>query len=275
MKYEEFDKAEIKAIADKFGKEFVTVDELKIWYAFKNAIKSHISDCKSYLKMAEKNRGDEPKSEITLEIEDDLKNHQQELRWMRSITTFPLEDFCRYYELSWDYNISTNRSSLIMAQRVIDGASEDEKKLIREILEESDVINSINNYRHLTTPVSLRRWAFMKRNPTEYCPFISSVDATHLYNRETHYVYIHSECNIHRWGDSYWVSVDCDNTLYSLPVIKAFKEYEFEIGKFYKITCTDTIHFGGNKKKYIMEIEECDEETFMKEGLDQYARRWW
>ena len=275
MKYEDYDKAEIKAIADKFGKEFVSIEELKTWYAFKNALKSRMSDCKSYLKMAEKNReDDDPLSEITLEVKKEFQALQDELSWMRSITTFPLEDFCKYYELDWDYNQSEDDPRITMAQRVIDGVSDDEAQLIREFIEESDMINSLNNYRHITTPVSLRRWAFMKRNATEYCPYISSEDATMLYNGKPHYVYVHSECDCHRWGDSYWISVDCDNTLYSLPVIKAFKEYEFKIGKFYKITCTDTIRWG-NKKKYVMEIEESDEETFMKEGLRQYARRWY
>ena len=87
-------------------------------------------------------------------------------------------------------------------------------------------------------------------------------------------MYIQSECTNHRWGDSYWISIDCDNTLYSLPVIKDLKNYDFQIGKFYKIKCEDEIRFGGNKKKYVMSIEESTEEEFMEKGLHQYMTRY-
>ena len=273
--YTEYNHEEIETIAEKFtNNEFVNHDELKLWYAYKQAVKVEISNCKAYLKMANKNRGDKPKSDISIEIEEECRKAESELRWIRTIKTFPLEDFCNYYELSYDYNIGEDRPSITMVNRVIDGASETEKSVIRELMEESDMIESINNFRDLTTPVALRRWTYMNRNPTEYCPVVSSTDATQLYDGKEHYVYIVKECTNHRWGDSYWISVDCDNTCYSLPVIKAFKEYEFKIGKFYKITCTDTIHFGGNKKKYIMSIEESNEEEFLNKGLHQYATRW-
>ena len=271
--YYEYNHEEIETIAEKFANnEFVNHDELALWYEYKQAVKTYISNGKKYFQMIEKD--EEDYGEFTKNLLQDQNKAEGELRWIRSIKTFPLEDFCNYYELSYDYNIGEDRPSITMVNRVIDGASETEKSVIRELMEESDMIKSINNFRDLTTPVHLRRWTYMNRNPTEYCPVVSSTDATQLYDGKEHYVYIVKECTNHRWGESYWISVDCDNTCYSLPVIKAFKEYDFEIGKFYKIICTDTIHFGGNKKKYIMSIEESNEEEFLTKGLTQYATRW-
>lgn len=273
--YKQYNHEEIETIADKFtAGEFVTKDELKLWYAYKKTVKVEISNCKKYLKMAEKNRGDKPKSEITLEIEKEQKMAQEELTWIRSIKTFPLLDFCKYYELQWDYNMCEDAPSLIMAKRVIDGATETEQDLIREILEESETLKTINHYRNLTTPVSLRRWTANFNPGNNYYASETAMDGTHLYNGREHYVYVQSECKQHRWGETYWVSIDCDNSLYSLPVIKDFKNYDFEVGKFYKITCTDTIYYGANKKKYVMSIEESNEEEFMSKGLHQYATRW-
>lgn len=274
--YKAYNPVEINGIANKFtAGEFVTKVEMKVWYAYKNAVKYEISCCQDYLKMAEKNRGDKPKSEITLEIEQEQKMAQDELTWIRSIKTFPLEDFCRFYEADWNYNLyGEDRPSLILAKRVNEGASETEQMVIREIMEESDILQSINHYRDLTTPVNLRKWTLSYNRATEYCPFETACDDTRLYDGKEHYVYIKAECKQHRWGDTYWISTDCSNELKSLPVIKAFKEHDFQVGKFYKITCTDTIHFGNNKKKYIMEIEETDEQTFMTKGLKQYTKRW-
>lgn len=271
--YYEYNHEEIETIAEKFANnEFVNHDELALWYEYKQAVKTYISNGKKYFKMIEKD--EEDYSEFTKKLLQDQNKAEGELKWIRSINTFSLEDYCDYYALSYDYNMGNDRLGIVMVNRVINGASETEKATIREIFEESEMLTSINNFRDLTTPVNLRRWTYWKRNPTEYCGFTSSMDATELYDEREHYVYIQSECNIHRWGKSYWISVDCDNGLRSLPVIKAFKEYEFEIGKFYKITCTDTIHFGGNKKKYIMSIEESNEEEFLTKGLTQYATRW-
>lgn len=274
--YTEYNHEEIETIAEKFTKgEFVNHEELKLWYEYKKAVKTYLKSGESYFQaLEEKSEGEY--SEVTKKLQHDYKMAQGELNWIRSIKTYPIKKFCDYYWKNTYYSHSdlTHRPTYIMAKRVAEGVSETEEQFVREIFEESETLKSINHFRDLTTPVQLRRWTYMKRNPTEYCPTVSSCDATQLYDKKEHYVYIQSECNIHRWGESYWISVDCDNTLYSLPVIKDFKNYDFQVGKFYKITCTDTIHFGGNKKKYVMDIQESTEEEFMNKGFDNYVKRW-
>ena len=265
--YYEYDHEEIEAIADKFAQgEFVTNEELKLWYTYKDAVKFCIENGAYW----ENHKNQD--SEVVQSIISDINNARKELQWIRTINTFPLEEYCKYYTLR-NYEDET-RLTYVMANKINnEEVSETEKAFIREYFEESDVLNSINHFRELLTPVHLRNWTYALRNPTEYHPAVSSMDATELYDFRDHYVYIESECTKHRWGKSYWISVDCQNTLYSLPVIKDFKEYNFEIGKFYKIKCEDEIHWG-NKKKYVMSIEECSESEFMEKGLHQYATRY-
>ncbi len=273
--YTEYNHKEIETIANKFGNEFVTKEELNKWYEYKQAVKNDIHNIKQYLKIVYETHSEDDDwnpSQITVEAKSNLKKAQKELQWIRSIVTFPLQEFCDYYYK--DVHRDEERITMVMAKRVIDGVTPAEEQIIREFFEESELLQSINNFRNLTTPVTLRKWTYMNRNPTEYCHIVSSCDATQLYDEQEHYVYIAEECTNHRWGDSYWISVDCDNTLYSLPVIKDFKKYDFQIGKFYKIQCTDIIHFGRNKKKYIMDIQESSEEEFLTKGLHQYATRW-
>lgn len=277
MDYQEkFNHNEIEAIANKFtNNEFVNHDELKVWYSYKKTLKNDIENATAFLKRIEEAHQDEPdweEHEVTTNIRNNTKEAIKELKWIRSINTFPLKEFCDYYWKSTDCEFE-DRMTMVMAKRVIDGVNRVEEQFIREMFEESESLKSINNYRDLTTPVGLRNWHYAKRNPTEYCHIVSSMDATELYDEREHYVYIESECGIHRWGESYWISVDCENTLYSLPVIKDFKNYDFEVGKFYKIQCTKTIYYGGNKKKYCMSIEPCTEKEFMEKGLEQYIRR--
>ena len=270
--YKEYNHEEIETIAEKFEtNEFVNHEEMELWYDYKQSIKTYIHYGEEYFKKV--NKAEEDFSEISRELFREQKEAEKELRWIRTIRTFPLEEFCKYYTFR-NYE-KEDRTTYVMAEKVAtEKASDNEKAFIREIFEESETLKSINHFRDLTTPVHLRRWTYMQRNPTEYCPFVSSQDATQLYDFREHYVYIQSECTNHRWGDSYWISVDCDNTLYSLPVIKDFKNYDFQIGKFYKIKCEDEIRFGGNKKKYVMSIEESTEEEFMEKGLHQYMTRY-
>lgn len=277
MDYQEkFNHEEIEAIANKFLKnEFVNHEELKVWYDYKRTLKADINNATAFLKRIDEAHKDEPdweEHEVTTSIRNNTKEAKRELQWIRNIVTFPLKEFCDYYYRS-SYHLENSRTTIVMAKRVIAGVNRVEERLIRELFEESETLKSINNYRDITTPVALRHWYYAQRNPTEYCHFVSSMDATKLYDEREHYVYIESECTNHRWGESYWISVDCENTLYSLPVIKDFKNYDFEVGKFYKIQCTNTIYYGGNKKKYCMDIEPCSEEEFMEKGLEQYIRR--
>lgn len=266
--FNEYNHEEIETIAEKFSNnEFVTKEELTLWYDYKNAVKSYISDGEFWENHKHQDH------EIVQEILAEIRQARNELRWMRTITTFPLQEFCDYY-CKRNYEDET-RITYVMADKVNSNeASETEKAFIREYFEESETLKSINHFRNVTTPVNLRNWTLNFNPATEYHPTETAMDGTQIYDGREHYVYIYKNCRQHRWGDTYWISIDCDNSLYSLPVIKDFKNYEFEIGKFYKIKCVDEIHFGGNKKKYVMDIQESTEEEFMTKGLHQYATRW-
>lgn len=277
MNYQEqFNHNEIEAIATKFtAGEFVNHDELKLWYSYKRTLKSDIAGATAFLKRIEEAHQDEPdweEHEITTSIRYNTNKAETELRWIRSINTFPLLEFCNYY-LKANNHLDYDTIQIVMANKVINGTSNTEEQLIRELFEESTTLKSINHFRDLTCPVTLRNWTASYNPSTTYHPTETPMDATELYDGRIHYIYIHSK-NQARYGESYWISVDCSNSLGSLPVIKDFKNYKFQIGKFYKIQCTDTIYFGGNKKKYCMEIEESTEEEFMTKGFEQYLTRW-
>lgn len=275
--YTKFNHEEIEAIAIKYLEgEFIAPKgkESKLWYDYKKAIKKEIYDCKAYLKMAHANNPE--LSDISKEVQKRLETAQTDLKWVRSIPTFDLEGFCKYWSIAskeYDEYLQPNLIPM-MVNRILNGdASDSDKQFVRELLEESNFLDKVLGFRQLTTPVALRNWGKMWNNPSEYYPTETPCDASHLYDHRPHYVYIHST-NVARWGESYWISVDCENILHSLPVIKAFKDYDFEVGKFYKITCTDTLRWGNNKRKYLMEIEESTEEEFLELGLKQYALRW-
>ena len=152
-----------------------------------------------------------------------------------------------------------------LAKRVLDGNLTDEQlSLVKEVFEEGGRMESI---RKLITPVSDKKFTTSWTTPTHYYPDPTPLDVT-LSDGEPHWVYIHSPVQ-GRWGETYWVSVDCSPSLGSLPVIKAFNEFDFEVGHFYKITCTDIIHWGRDheKKKYVYDIVECSEEEYMEQGF--------
>ena len=169
---------------------------------------------------------------------------------------------------------SHNKVNLIylMAERVMNNdVSESDKQFVKELFEESNYLEDIIHFKKMNLPVASRKWGHMYNPPSSYFPTETPTDATMLYDSQVHYIYVQST-NIARYGESYWISVDSDNTLYSLPIIKAFKEFDFEVGGFYRIECTNTIRWGdGDKRKYVMDIVEIDEETFIKEGVKSHA----
>lgn len=271
MDYTEFEHSKIEKIADKFSRgEFVICDELNLWYDYKKAVTSFIANGEYWETHPNQD------SEIVQKILKDIADAKSELTWIRSIPTYNLQKVCEYYVLEYTYCNHTpgdNPLVVAMAQRVLEGnLSKNEEQLIRELLEETNSITTVENVRNLTTPVHLRNWSRSYNRATEYCPAETPMDSTELYDGREHYVYIQGETE-GRWGDTYWISVDCDNSLGALPVIKDFKNYDFQVGGFYKITCTDTIYFGRNKKKYVMDIRESTEEEFMEKGFIAYATR--
>lgn len=175
---------------------------------------------------------------------------------------------CEYINLMHRVSQIDNMESGL-AKRVIDGDLTDEQlSLVKDVFEEYGRMKSIKK---LTTPVSDKKYTTSWTTPTYYYPDPAPLDVQ-IADGEPHWVYIHSQVQ-GRWGETYWVSVDCSSSLGSLPVIKAFNEFDFEIGHFYKITCTDIIHWGANgeKKKYVYDIVECSEEEFMDKGFQSNA----
>jgi len=276
MDYKEFDKTEIIAIAEEFENGVIVPAGMKTWYEYKTAVKHELHDIERFEKLF----NDEDR-EFPPKIFEDVANRKQEaeteMAWINSIHTYDLHKVCEYIDLCYDhYNGHMELKLLpVMAQRILKGTTPEEEQMVRELLEETEYISTINTVRKLTRPISERtgKWSLAYNRPTEYYPSETRpMDATELYDHRTHYIYIEST-NQATWGESYWISVDCQNTLYSLPVIKAFKEYDFEVGKFYKITCTDELRWGNNKRKYIMEIEESDKSEFMEKGFVTFATR--
>lgn len=268
MNYEKFDKTEIEAIAEEFKAGKIPAN-IKTWYEYRDALQRDINDAKRFLKMHS-----DIDDKVTARVKEDLEALNVEMNWVKSIKTFDLYKACEYLTLWLDDTDAHNELNLIplMARKVLDGECADEQ-FVRDLLEESNYRDNVHTVRKLTRPVAERRWGKNYNRPTEYYPQNDRpVDATQLYDHREHYVYIHST-NVATWGESYWISVDCANSLDSLPVIKAFKEFDFEVGKFYKIQCVDEIQWGNGKRKYIMEIEESNEEEFLEKGFIKYATR--
>lgn len=272
--YKEYDHDEIVAIADAFSAGEIVPTGMKTWYEYKNALIRYIRDGAIW------ENHENQDSEIVQSIIAEIQDAKAELAWVRSVPTYDLRKVCQYIDLAFDDTTSTIPSQFtlvpLMARRVLQGTTPEEEQTIRELLEESNYLDTINTVRKLTRPIAERngKWGRMYNRKTEYSPFETATDGTQLYDGRDHYVYIQGECKEHRWGETYWVSIDCENTLYALPIIKDFKNHDFEIGKFYKIKCVDEIHFGGNKKKYVMDIQDTTEEEFMEQGFRQYALRW-
>ena len=169
---------------------------------------------------------------------------------------------CEYLNIVSKVSRIENMESRL-AHEVLNGdLTDDQLALAEKIIGES----RMKYVGELIAPVSEKKFSYYYNNPTQYFPTETPMDSTVIYNGEPHWIYIHSPAD-GRYGETYWISVNCEPHLYSLPVIKAFKEYEFEVGKFYKLTCVDTIHWGGNKKKYVFEIEECSEDEYMEKGF--------
>ena len=272
--YYEYNHEEIENIAEKFSNnQFVTEEEIEVWYAYKQAVNTYIRNGESYFEMI--NKSEEEYSDATKRLQEDYHEAQGELQWIRSIPTYDLTkvaEFITYWDKSYDDRNGRNLT-YIFAQRIIHNElTETELNIIRQGLEESNGKFYINIVRQLQTPVQHKHWYFSYNNPTSYHPTHTPMDCTKLYNGKTHYVYIHS-ATTGRYGETYWISNNGRETLEALPVIKDFQEYDFQIGKFYRITCTDTIHFGKNKKKYVMQIEESDEAEYMEKGFIEYAKR--
>lgn len=272
---EEFDQTAIRQIADEFKNGVIVPKGIKTWYEYKQAVTREIED----MTEAISHFGED--AQIFPKLKKAKEEAESELAWIKSIHTYDLQKVCEYIILTTDEYKPTIKGvthwnfpkmNVHMAKKVINGCSQAEENFIRETFEESDIITVINQVRKLTRNINERNWTYMFNRKTEYNPYETAMDGTKLYDHREHYVYIKSKCTQHRYGETYWISIDCDNELYSLPIIKDFKNYDFEIGTFYKIQCTDEIKFG-NKKKYVMDIQESSEEEFMEKGFKNYAIR--
>ena len=171
---------------------------------------------------------------------------------------------CEYIKIMHDYAGYDNLESRI-AKKVLDGNMTDEQlSFVMDVFNDGGRMDSVQK---LITPVSEKKFSTEWTTPTHYYPNPAPLDA-HLSDGNPHWIYIHSPVQ-GRWGETYWISIDCNSSLRALPVIKSFKEYDFEVGHFYKVTCVDIIYWGanGDKKKYVYEIEECTEDEYMSNGF--------
>lgn len=266
--YTDFSQEELATVETVINKvannDYIENNELKVFNAYKKALESAIENYEQY--WADK--------DPIKELKEIFDNAHKEYDRIRNIHTFDIQKVCEYIVLNRNYN--NPRTIENIAERVLGhlgGVTEQELQFSYEILCHSeDGQSAIKTVRKLTTPLKKRKWNTIWNRATEYYPTETPMDATQLYNGKVHYIYIQSK-NQARWGESYWISDNCSNDLESLPVIKAFKEFNFEIGKCYKVECTNVIRWGNNKCKYEMSIEECSEEDFMEQGFIQYAKR--
>ena len=174
-----------------------------------------------------------------------------------------LRKTCEYINIVHKVSGVENLESRI-AKKVIDENITDEQLLfVKEVFGDGGRMEYV---KELITPVSEKEFSKEWTTPTYYHPNSAPLDEVQLYDGNPNWIYIHSEVQ-GRWGETYWISTNCGSTLKSLPVIKAFKDFDFKVGHFYKVTCTDTIYWGDNKKKYVFDIEEVSEEEYMKGGF--------
>ena len=272
MDYKEFNKTEIEEIAEEFNRGVVIPAGIKKWYEYKKAVQRELAEIEQFEEIFE---GNELSSKIMENVKIRKEEASNEMSWIKSVKTYDLKKVCEYLVLTLNRLTAKHNLELVplMAEKVLKGVSEVEEQMVRELIEESQYIYAVNAVRELTRPISERTgdWGYLYNNPSTYYPVETPCDATELYNGREHYIYVHSE-NEARWGQSYWISVNCGNTLESLPIIKAFKDFEFEIGKFYKVICTDTVTWGNGKKKYLMDISEVSEEDFMNKGFVAFCK---
>lgn len=79
------------------------------------------------------------------------------------------------------------------------------------------------------------------------------------------YIYVYDEFQ-GKYGKQFRVTVNCENELCHTYSRKQLNE-SLEVGKYYKICLDKVVTFGKGYKKYCYEIEEIDEETYIKEGI--------
>ena len=258
-----------KSIIGKYHeKGFLSDEDYQSFMDYKKSLKDT---------MEEYERVSEMDITIPQSIISKFKQARLEFNELSKIHLFDLTAVAQFIVWHDNANNHTVRDSepvtRVMAEKVLSGnLNENELEFVASVFEESDADFFIRVVRQLQTPVSDKHWYFSYRNANDFCPVETPMDATQLYDGKPHYVYIHSK-NDARWGESYWISDNGFNSLESLPVIKAFKEYPFEVGHFYRIECTNTIYYGNNKKKYEMDISEVDEDEFMIGGFEQFAKR--
>ena len=176
-----------------------------------------------------------------------------------------LHKTCEYLEMM-SYVSGVENLETRLAKKVLEGnLTDDQTALIEEVFQ-----GRMGSVEKLITPVADKEFTYSYNNPTEYFPQYTPMDNVVIKDGNNHWIYIHSEAQ-GRYGETYWISVDCSTSLNSLPVIKAFKDYDFQVGHFYRLRMTDEITWGGNKRKYIYEIEECSEEEYMRKGFQSQA----
>ena len=179
---------------------------------------------------------------------------------------------CEYIQIESEMSDVETLESRI-AKRVLDGEiTEEQATFVEEVFKGGSKMEYVQK---LITPVSDKEFTFQYNRPTEYFPSQTPMDSVAIKDGNPHWIYIHSECQ-GRYGETYWISDNCSSSLNSLPTLKVFKEFDFEVGHFYKITCTDEIHWGNGRRKYLFEIKECTEEEYMRKGFisDADDRGW-
>lgn len=170
---------------------------------------------------------------------------------------------CKYILIIAEVSQHETTDSRI-AQKVLSGELTDEQlDFATEILSAGAYMDHVKS---LIVKPSEKEYTYSYNPPTEYFPSETPMDDRTLYDGEPHYIYIHSEVQ-GRYGETYWFSNNCSSSLGALPTIKSFKEYDFEVGKCYKVKCVDEITWGNNKKKYVMDIQEVSEEEFLNKGF--------
>ena len=79
------------------------------------------------------------------------------------------------------------------------------------------------------------------------------------------YIYVYDEFD-GKYGKQFRVTMNCGNELLYTYSRKQLNE-TLEVGKYYKICLDEVKTFGKGYKKYCYEIEEIDEETYIKKGI--------
>ena len=111
---------------------------------------------------------------------------------------------------------------------------------------------------NMLKPISERKF-FECRSTDGGVPFYANIGYKDVF------IYVYDEFE-GRYGKQFRIACNCEDSLYHTYSRKQINE-TLEVGKFYRICLEEVRSFGNGYKKYCYDIEEIDEEEYIKRGI--------